>query len=347
MPTVVNVVGARPQFVKAGPVSRALAEAGIEEVLLNTGQHYDDLMADAIMVDVGLRQPDIDLGVGSDTHGRQTARMLEGIERALMEVRPDGLLTYGDTNSTVAGALASTKLGIFTGHVEAGLRSFNRDMPEELNRVATDHLSDLLLAPTPNAMNHLQREGLESRAVMTGDVMVDALMSVDLSAVEIPEWAAGEFYAATIHRPSNTDERARLNAVLEAFDGVDKPVHLLAHPRLRQRISDFGLQTEGGVHLHDPLPYSQMLRVVSLSAGLLTDSGGLQKEAFILGTPCTTIRTETEWTETLTGSWNVLAGERLDELAALVTRDCSEEREPMFGDGRAGERIVSELERHL
>ena len=344
MPTVMNVVGARPQFVKAGPVSRALAAGGVEEILVHTGQHYDDLMSDSIMADVGLRQADVNLGVGSDLHGAQTARMLEGIEGLIMNKGPDAVLTYGDTNSTIAAALAATKLGVFTAHVEAGLRSFNREMPEELNRVATDHLSDLLLAPTAVAMDHLDREGLSARSVLTGDVMVDALLSIDLNRVELPDWATGEFYAATIHRPSNTDAPGRIRSVIEAFGSLDHPVHLLAHPRLRHKMEEFGISDiASGVVVHEPLPYTRMLAVVSVSAGLLTDSGGLQKEAFVLGIPCTTIREETEWPETLVDGWNVLAGSRLQSLAELVCRSPTAERGSPYGSGNAAEKIVQEV----
>jgi UDP-N-acetylglucosamine 2-epimerase (non-hydrolysing) len=344
MLTVMNVVGARPQFIKAGPVSLALAEHDVSELLVHTGQHYDDLMSDAIMKDVGLREADINLGVGSGSHGIQTARMLEGLERLIVKHNPDAVLTYGDTNSTVAAALASTKLGVFTAHVEAGLRSFNRTMPEELNRVATDHLSDLLLAPTPNAMDHLAKEGLDARSVLTGDVMVDALRSIDLDRVELPGWATDDYYAATIHRPANTDNRERLAAVLGALAALRHPVHLMAHPRLRQRMKDFDLDHRAeSLQLHDPLPYSQMLGVVASSQGLLTDSGGLQKEAFILGVACTTIRPETEWPETLAGGWNLLAGDRLGDLVALVSRIPTQTTSRPFGDGNAAREVVTSL----
>lgn len=343
-----NVVGARPQFVKAAPVSRALAAGGIAEILVHTGQHYDDLMSDAIMADVGLRPPDVNLGVGSGSHGAQTARMLEGLESLIVERRPDAVLTYGDTNSTVAAALAATKLGVFTAHVEAGLRSFNRAMPEELNRVATDHLSDLLLAPTQTAVDHLSREGLAERTVLCGDVMVDALMSVDLTKVDLPDWASGAFYVATLHRPSNTDDQDRLRAVIGVLAELDLPVHVLAHPRLQARLSSFGIRdTAEGLCIHDPLPYGQMLATVKASRGLLTDSGGLQKEAFILRKTCTTLRDETEWPETFEGGWNVLAGSALDDIAHLVTRQPDEVTSAPFGDGMAAVRMVGEVKRRL
>ena len=347
MTTVVNVVGARPQFIKAGPVSKALAEAAVVELLVHTGQHYDPLMSEHIMADIGLRVPDVNLGVGSGSHGVQTARILEGLESFLMTRDVDAVLTYGDTNSTLAAALASTKLGIFTAHVEAGLRSFNRRMPEELNRVVTDHLSDLLFAPTENAMRHLAREGLESKATLTGDVMVDALESIDFDQVDVPEWATGEFYAATVHRAENTDDTSRLQAIIRSLDLLDHPVHLMAHPRLQRRLEELGLEPErDALHIHEPLSYSEMLATVRVSRGLFTDSGGLQKEAYILRVPCVTIRGETEWPETLEGSWNVLA-EPDQDLTQLTSRDLSPSQVEPFGDGNSAGRVVKHLLNHL
>ena len=342
MTTVANIVGARPQFIKAGPVSKALSAAGMEELLVHTGQHYDALMSERIMADIGLRDPDVNLGVGSGDHGAQTARILEGVERILLDRQVGAVLTYGDTNSTVAAALAATKLGIFTAHVEAGLRSFNRKMPEELNRVATDHLSDLLFAPTETAMAHLEHEGLLHRARLTGDVMVDALYSIDFDSVEVPSWAHGTFYTATIHRAENTDDPARLSAIVEALDHLDAPVQLLAHPRLRSRLETLAHQPQRSLELLDPLPYAEMLATVRVSRGLFTDSGGLQKEAFILKVPCVTIRGETEWPETLEGGWNVLA-EPEDDLTSLMDRAPSAASGEPFGDGNAAQHIVDEL----
>ena len=341
MTTIANVVGARPQFIKAGPISKALAAHGVAELLIHTGQHYDPLMSAEIMRDIGLREPDVNLGVGSASHGVQTAAILEGVESILQAQQVDALLTYGDTNSTIAGALAAAKLGVFTAHVEAGLRSFNRRMPEEINRVATDHLSDVLFAPTANAMEHLRREGLGERAVLTGDVMVDALRSVDFAQIGIPDWAREDFYVATIHRAENTDDSGRLKEILDSLDRVDSPVHLLAHPRLKSRLDDLNTRL-GSLRIHDPLPYAEMLGTLRASAGLYTDSGGLQKEALILGVLCVTIRGETEWPETLRGSWNVLA-EPGDDLAGLMRRDVVHQEHSPFGDGRAASAIVRQL----
>lgn len=342
---IATVIGARPQFVKAGPVSRELSHQGVEEFLINTGQHYDPILSDKIAEDVGLRPPDLDLQVGSGTHGAQTAAALERVERVLLDTEPTAVIVYGDTNATIAGALAAAKLHIPVVHIEAGLRSFNRLMPEEINRVATDHIADVLLAPTVTAMRNLERENLLDRSVLTGDVMVDAVRSIRLEEVQLPGWATGRFHAATIHRAENTDDPDRLRAVLEALDGLEHPVHLLAHPRLQARIDEYGFDrgSRSSLILHDPLPYAQMLGVIARAESLLTDSGGLQKEAFILETPCITLRSETEWPETLEGGWNVVAGDRLDELGSLVGRPTSPLDVEPFGDGRAAERIVEEI----
>ncbi|HJQ76226.1 MAG TPA: UDP-N-acetylglucosamine 2-epimerase (non-hydrolyzing) [Acidimicrobiia bacterium] len=343
MTTVANIVGARPQFIKAGPVSRALAAAGVHETLIHTGQHYDQIMSAQIMADIGLRDPDHDIGVGSGSHAEQTGRILQGVEALLVEQRPDAVLVYGDTNSTLGGALAATKLGIVTAHVEAGMRSFNRSMPEEVNRIATDHVSDLLFAATTTAMRHLTREGLGPRASLTGDVMVDALRSIDFETVVVPDWARGDYYVSTIHRVENTDDADRLRAVIGSLDRLDHPVHLLAHPRLAKALRDAGVgPVPGRLTIRDPLGYGEMLATVRGARGVITDSGGLQKEAFILGVPCVTIRSETEWPETLSGAWNVLAAPG-DDLSALSRRPIERVALEPFGDGRAAARIVERL----
>ena len=329
-------------------MSHALARAGLSEILVHTGQHYDSAMSDEIMADIGLRTPDTNLGVGSGLHGAQTARMLEGLENTMLETQPDAVLIYGDTNSTVAASLAAAKLGIFTAHVEAGLRSFNRAMPEELNRIATDHLSDLLAAPTETAMGHLEREGLSKRSVLTGDVMVDALMSIALETVPLPDWVDGQYLCSTIHRAENTDDPRVLRNILEALDTLPRPVHLLAHPRLRARLEDLKVEFHGSLQIRQPVPYATMLATVKNSQGLLTDSGGLQKEAFILEVPCITLRTETEWPETEINGWNVIAPpiEALN-LAELVERTPEPVKDSPFGSGDAADRIVESVLAHL
>jgi UDP-N-acetylglucosamine 2-epimerase (non-hydrolysing) len=341
--TVANVVGARPQFIKAGPVSRALRAEGLDEILIHTGQHYDPSMSERIMADIGLRKADHDLGVGSGSHAEQTGLILERIEALLVRLRPDVVITYGDTNSTIGAALAAAKLDVLTAHVEAGMRSFNRRMPEEVNRIVTDHVSHLLFAATETAMANLSREGLAQRALLTGDVMIDALRSIDFESVAAPRWAQGDYYVATIHRAENTDHPGRLRSVIESLGRLDHPVHLVAHPRLRKALADSRIKPgDGRLVVDDPLGYAEMLATVRGARGLFTDSGGLQKEAFILEVPCVTLRTETEWPETLTGSWNVLAAPG-DDLTELAHREVGAGGDQPFGDGRAAERIAGRL----
>lgn len=348
---VVSVVGARPQFVKLGPISQAFASSGdIEHVIVHTGQHYDSMMSDVFFAELGIPAPDVHLGVGSGTHGTQTGSMLSALDAVLDEYRPDWTLVYGDTNSTIAAALAAVKLHLPVAHLEAGLRSFNRRMPEEHNRVLTDHAADLLLAPTTTAMAHLAREGLADRAVMVGDVMTDVCFHVRDQVAMLPivlpdEMNASEGYVvATIHRADNTDDRERLARILSILRGLATPVVLLAHPRLVARAAEFGLHLGGGaIHATGPMGYPQMVRTVMGAAGVITDSGGLQKEAFLLRTPCTTLRTETEWVETLEGGWNLL-DPGLTRVTDVATRPRpgGAQAQP-FGDGHAAARVVAAL----
>jgi UDP-N-acetylglucosamine 2-epimerase (non-hydrolysing) len=347
---VLSVVGARPQFVKLAPVAAAFAAAGVHHVIVHTGQHYDVLLSDAFFADLKIPDPDVHLGVGSASHGVQTGGMLAALDAVLDEHRPDWTLVYGDTNSTLAGTLAAVKLHLPVAHLEAGLRSFNRRMPEEHNRVLTDHAADLLLAPTQVAMGHLAREGLTHRARLVGDVMTDVCYLVrDAVADATPELPAGidparPYVVATIHRADNTDDPDRLEAIAEALAAVPVPVALLAHPRLRAKAAGHGIVlARGHVHVSDPLPYPALVRAVLGSAGVVTDSGGLQKEAFLLGVPCTTVRTETEWIETLDDGWNVLAAD-LDGLDTLAGRPApTSRRSHPYGDGHAAERVVEAL----
>lgn len=348
---VVSVVGARPQFVKLAPMAAALgAIPDIEHIIVHTGQHYDPAMSDVFFSELQIPAPDVNLGVGSGSHGQQTGTMISALELVLEAHRPDWTLVYGDTNSTIAGALAAVKLHLRVAHLEAGLRSFNRQMPEEHNRVLTDHAADLLLAPTDTAMRHLDREGLAERAYLVGDVMTDVCFRVrDAVAGSSPRLPPGvdsdrPYVVATIHRAENTDDGARLTGVVEVLRSLDVPVVLLAHPRLVARARTLGLELAGGaLHQAAPLSYPDIVRAVIGAAGVVTDSGGLQKEAFLLGTPCTTIRGETEWVETLKDGWNVLDPD-LTSLAVLASRERPEaERAHPFGDGHAAERVVEVL----
>lgn len=349
-----SVVGARPQFVKLGPIVRACAaHPDLEHIIVHTGQHYDPLLSDVFFRDLGIPAPDENLGVGSTTHGRQTGAILSQMDDVLEKHAPDWVLAYGDTNSTVAAGLAAVKLHIKLAHLEAGLRSFNRRMPEEHNRVVTDHLADLLLAPTQGAVEHLRNEGLADRAVLIGDVMTDVCLAtrdaVANDAIELPDGMdrRAPFVLATIHRAENTDNPERLAAILEALSTAPIPVVLLAHPRLVAVSQARGLAlSRGSLLASAPLPYPKMVRAVMAAKGVVTDSGGLQKEAFLLETPATTIRTETEWSETLTGGWNIL-DPRLTQLHEVMARPKPEKvsGEP-FGDGRASERAIQTILDH-
>jgi len=363
-----QVVGARPQFVKLAPVSRAIeaANAGgarIENLVVHTGQHYDPSMSDVFFSELAIPQADLDLGVGSGSHGRQTARMLEGLETAILERRPDLVLTYGDTNSTLAATLAAAKLHVPVAHVEAGLRSFNRLMPEETNRLVADHLSDLLFAPTPEAMKNLAQEGLANRSRRVGDVMLDAIRAfapVALERSRILErlaLAPGGYLVATLHRAENTPAD-RLGPLLEALAAVGaagRPVVLPLHPRTAHVIRDAGLTLPAGPGLRtiEPLGYLDMIALVARARIVLTDSGGLQKEAFFLGRPCVTLRGETEWVETVAGGGNVVTGTDAGRVRdAVAAWDAALSRgEPdfgpavreAFGDGAASVQIVAQI----
>ncbi|MFE6995303.1 non-hydrolyzing UDP-N-acetylglucosamine 2-epimerase [Microbacterium sp. NPDC057659] len=348
---IVSVVGARPQFVKLAPIHKAALAAGVEHVIVHTGQHYDPMLSDVFFEDLGIGAPDVHLGVGSGSHGVQTGAMLAALDGVFDEHRPDWVLVYGDTNSTVAAALSAVKMHIPVAHLEAGLRSFNRRMPEEHNRVMTDHAADLLLAPTQVAVEHLASEGLAERTVLVGDVMTDVLYEVrdqvgSASSVLLEELGleAGGYYLATIHRAENTDDPARLAEIAAALGGLDRPVVLLAHPRVVAKAAAHGIElTQGTLIAHAPLAYPDLIAAALSSAGVVTDSGGLQKEAFLLRVPCTTVRTETEWVETVELGWNVLAN-TAEEIGAGVTRPHPDDTDAApYGDGHAAERVVDVL----
>ena len=351
---ILSVVGARPQFVKLAPVADACRDRGVEHVIVHTGQHYDPMLSDVFFADLGIPDPDVHLEVGSGGHGVQTGAILSRMDEVLLAHRPDWVLVYGDTNSTLAGALSAVKLHLPIAHLEAGLRSFNRAMPEEHNRVLTDHAADLLLAPTRVAMDHLAAEGLAGRSVLVGDVMVDVLLKVreeltDTDAVLAELGMPAEGYSvATIHRAENTDDPQRLAAIVRGLAAVDHPVVLLAHPRLRARAAEQGLDLESGsLVVRDPLPYPALVGAVGAARGVITDSGGLQKEAFALRTPCTTVRTETEWVETVELGWNVLvAPGDAEAVAAAASRERpAPTDEAPYGDGHAADAVLDALAR--
>jgi UDP-GlcNAc3NAcA epimerase len=348
---VFTILGARPQFVKASVVSRAFQQAGIDEILIHTGQHFDSLMSDDFFQDLDLPQPHYHLDIHSLNHGAMTGRMMEKLEALMVADRPDWVCVYGDTNSTLAGALVAAKLHVPLAHIEAGLRSFNRQMPEEVNRVVTDHLSQLLFAPTPLAVQCLEQEGIIQGVHQVGDVMMDAILAYRDKAeqtsqiLEKYQLMPGEFYLATIHRPSNTDDFIRLKAILESFHSLGYPVVFPIHPRTAARIKSMGLQEyleRDSIIPIPPVSYLDMIALENNCNAVITDSGGIQKEAYILGRPCFTMRDETEWQETIDAGWNHLV------QPETLNRNISNFKEPsetlnLYGLGKAAHQISEVL----
>jgi UDP-GlcNAc3NAcA epimerase len=342
---VVTIVGARPQFIKAAPVSRVLRKRHTE-ILLHTGQHYDDEMSKVFFDTMGIPEPDYNLGVGSGPHGWQKARMLEAIEKILMDKEPDWVLVYGDTNSTLAGALAAVKLHAPVAHVEAGLRSFNMSMPEEVNRRLTDHVSTLLFCPTRTAVANLAKEGISHGVHLVGDVMYDAALlfkDKETDILERLDLEPKQYLYLTVHRPSNTDSQENLRAIFQALEGED--VVFPAHPRTVKFMSSYDLRPPDTVKVIRPVNYIESLRLTQNAKMLLTDSGGMQKEAYFLGTPCVTLRDETEWVETVQGEWNILVGADTVKIKnAIQTFRPTSERTIVYGDGHTSEKIVHIME---
>lgn len=345
---VLTVVGARPQFIKLAPVSRLLRRQH-HEVLVHTGQHYDDEMSELFFRELELPSPDYNLGVGSGPHGQQTAAMLSGLERVMLAEKPDCVLVYGDTNSTLAGALAAAKLNLRLAHVEAGLRSYDKGMPEEINRVLTDHVSDLCFCPTDQAVSNLEREGIVRNVYQVGDVMYDVFrQQAELAGRQtILRDLALEphsYLLATIHRAENVDEPARLHRILTGLGRAGSLVVLPIHPRTRAALQRSPWSLPDHIRLIDPVGYLEMVALEQAARLILTDSGGVQKEAYFVGVPCITLRDRTEWTETVRAGWNTLAGSDPDRIAAAVlSAQPPVDRPQLFGDGQASEKIVNSL----
>lgn len=344
---VLTAIGARPQFIKAATVSMALRDAGIDEMIVHSGQHYDHGMSQIFFDELGIPDPHVNLGVGSGLHGKQTGAMIEGFEAAIIEYRPDWVIVHGDTNSTIAAALSAVKLHVKVAHNEAGLRSFNRTMPEEHNRVLTDHCSDLLFTPTQSAVEQLRREGIVSGVHNVGDVMYDASVHFSRIAEQISEilerlnLTPGKYLLATLHRPYNVDDPRRLKAIFGALEQSDVPVFLPCHPRLRSQLVHQKVEVPEQVSLIDPVGYLDMITLEKNARLILTDSGGVQKEAYFWKVPCITVRPETEWTETVEAGWNLLADANEDEIVrGLSTHWWPDTQEPLFGDGAASIRIA-------
>ncbi len=348
---VASIVGARPQFIKAAAVSRVLRRDH-KEVLIHTGQHYDSNLSQVFFDVLEIPKPDLNLGVGSGSHGYQTGRMLEAVEAALQDIRPDLVLVYGDTNSTLAGALAAVKLLQPVAHVEAGVRSFNRAMPEEINRVLVDHVSRHLYCPTERAVEHLREEGIRDGVHLTGDVMFDAaLQHEEVARTKRAhrgfDLERGEYLLLTVHRPTNADDAGRLRTILESLDSSGYPVLFPAHPRTRKVMDRFDLadRFEEALQVVEPVDYLVFLSLLLDAAKVVTDSGGVQKEAFFFEVPCITLRGETEWEETLEGGWNVLVDANPQDLRQALERSPEgSPRREQFGDGHAAEKIVATLD---
>jgi UDP-GlcNAc3NAcA epimerase len=352
---VVTVVGARPQFIKAAPVSRVIRQIGTE-ILVHTGQHYDKSMSDVFFEELQIPVPDYHLHVGSKSHGAQTGEMLSKVEEVLLKEKPDCVLVYGDTNSTLAGALAAAKLHIPVAHVEAGLRSFNKRMPEEINRILTDHVSRWLFCPTETAVKHLKTEGIVKGVHLVGDVMLDAvqfnrtLAEQKSTILQELNLQAGSYILITLHRAENTDDPARLSAIVEAINQLPVPAVLPLHPRTRGKMQANQLEiTNPNVLVIEPVGYLDMLQLEVNAKKILTDSGGVQKEAFFAKVPCITMRDETEWTETIELKTNVLVGADTEKILHAVetfTVDFSKVP-PVFGHGDTAERIAAILREEL
>ena len=349
---VLTVIGNRPQFVKAAAVSRLL-RAEHDELLVHTGQHHDDELSTIFVTELGIPRPDRELGIHGGTNTEQTARMLTVLGPLVADERPDLVLVYGDTNSTLAGGLAGAQAHVPVAHVEAGMRSFDRAMPEELNRVLTDHLSDVLLCPSPTAVANLEREHVAGRVELVGDVMVDLALlfqpraRADEAPLREAGVSAGEYVLATAHRAGNVDDPTRLRALLDLLLALPLAVVLPLHPRTRARLQDAGwlgeLEDAGHVRLLPPLGYVAFTALLARARAVLTDSGGVQKEAYLAGVPCVTMRDTTEWVETVEVGWNVLVDLNSRAALAALERTPPAERPELYGDGQAGARVVAAL----
>lgn len=348
---ILSVIGARPQFIKCAPLSRSIRREH-EEILVHTGQHYDPEMSDIFFKELNIPQPDYNLGIGSSSHGEQTGEMLIAIEKVLLKEEPDIVLVYGDTNSTLAGALAASKLHIRVAHVEAGLRSFDRTMPEEINRVITDHISDHLFCPTDTAAINLRKEGILSGVHQVGDVMLDALnynlkIAEEKSTIlEDLDLISKEYLVATVHRPSNTDSFDNLSSIVISLCNSDLPVVFPVHPRTQKCLKQYGLweKLDRKVKVVPPLGYLEMLQLTANARKIITDSGGVQKEAYMLGVPCITLRNNTEWIETIEDGWNVLVGADYERIMDSIGHfEGAKSIGNVFGNGDAAEKICGIL----
>ncbi|ANB61154.1 non-hydrolyzing UDP-N-acetylglucosamine 2-epimerase [Anoxybacteroides amylolyticum] len=348
---IVTILGARPQFIKAAPVSRVLRKKHTE-IIVHTGQHYDANMSDIFFEELNIPKPDYHLGVGSGTHGKQTGEMMIKLEEIVLNEQPDYVLVYGDTNSTLAGALVAAKLHIPVIHVEAGLRSFNKKMPEEINRIMTDHVSEFLFCPTDTAVENLKNENITRNVLNIGDVMYDAVLynkelaqekSTILADLRLE---AKQYHLITIHRAENTDDVQNMKNILEAFAQIEEVKVWPMHPRTKHKLASYGLRVDTIPNLKviEPVGYLDMLTLECNAKKIITDSGGVQKEAYFMQVPCVTVREQTEWVETLETEANILVGTDVEKIVAAVKKDVRPVYSEVFGDGKAAEKIVEAIE---
>jgi UDP-N-acetylglucosamine 2-epimerase len=348
---IISIVGARPQFIKLAPMSRELRKVH-DEFIVHTGQHYDYNMSEKLFKDLAIPSPNINLNIGSSSHGKQTGQMLAEIEKILLKEKPKLAIVFGDTNSTLAGALAAAKLHIPVMHIEAGLRSFNKEMPEEINRILTDHCADYLLAPTQTAADCLKNEGLGSKAFLSGDIMVDSVVFAASVAEEKStickdlKLKKGNYYLMTLHRPYNVDKEESLALILNQLGDVNSGIVFPVHPRTQNKMRNFGIKVPSNIKIIEPQGYLDFISLQKNAAKIITDSGGIQKEAYILGKPCITLRSETEWVETVENGWNKLVDIYTQDIAT-ITKDFSPQGTPpkLFGQNVAVKMaaIINEL----
>ena len=346
---IVSIIGARPQFIKCAPLSKEL-RISHQEVIVHTGQHYNYEMSRVFFDELEIPKPDYNLGIGSGTHAYQTGEMLKKIEEVLIREKPNLALVYGDTNSTLAGALAAAKLQIKVGHVEAGLRSFDKSMPEEINRVLTDHCCDYLFCPTQTAVDNLNKENITTGVYLTGDVMVDMLsynkeIAERSEILEILNLKSRQYLVATIHRASNTDDRHNMENIVDALCEIDEKITFPLHPRTKKALKEYGLydRLKGKIKLTEPLGYFDFLKLLNHTKRVLTDSGGIQKEAYILKVPCITLRDSTEWVETVEDGWNVLVGANKENIINIVNEFEPESKQRFIFEEGASRRIVKSI----
>ena len=356
---IITIIGARPQFIKAAAVSRAITNYGtaIREQIIHTGQHYDSNMSDVFFEELAIPEPKFNLGIGGGTHGQNTGRMIEAIENILLNEKPDAVLVYGDTDSTLAGAIAATKIQLPIIHIESGLRSFNRRMPEEINRILTDHASDFLFTPTSIASDNLSREGIpRQRIFLVGDVMLDStklfgeISDRRSNMVEALGLSPKKYVLATIHRKESTDDKRTLTSIVQGIGCSSEQIIGPIHPRTKNRIEQMGLSIPSNITFIEPVGYLDMLQLEKHARLIATDSGGIQKEAYFHGIPCLTVRSETEWTELVDAGWNVLANPNdFHQITqALKTHDIPpNSSELMYGDGKASEKIIEVIDREI